>query len=107
MKNILPILPKAVYLVGIERFRACVTSKIQCYLSYPSYLSFFVHVWPNNVVDNSAILSTPPDPCTKKYFSRFRSFLGKNPEKVRCCFACYPSHNLLIHKDKKAVQVRW
>lgn len=107
MKNILPMLPKTVYLVDLKAIRWRVTSFFLSYLSYPSYLSFFVHFSLKKLVDNSAILSTPPDPCTKKYFSRFRSFLGKNPEKVRCCFACYPSHNLLIHKDKKAVQVRW
>jgi hypothetical protein len=103
MKIILPMLPKTVYLVDLKAIRWRVTSFFPSYPSYPSYLSFFVHFSLKKLVDNSAILSTPPDPCIKKYFSRFRGFLGKNPKKVRCILQCYPSPNSLIHRDKLTV----
>lgn len=103
MENILPILPKVFYLIDREVFECRVTSKKPSYLSYLSYPSFFVHISSKKVVYNSAILYTSPDPCTKKYFYKFRRFLGKKAKKVRCSLQCYPNPNPLIHRDKLTV----
>jgi hypothetical protein len=103
MKIILPILPKTVYLVDFKRVRASVTSKIQSYLSYLSYLTFFVHFSIKKAVDNSAILSIPPDPYKEIYFYKIQRNLGKIATKVRWTPASYPSPNSLTHRDKLAV----
>jgi hypothetical protein len=74
MKNILPMLPKTVYLVDLKAIRWRVTSFFLSYLCYPSYLSFFVHFSLKKLVDNSAILSTPPDPLHKEIFLKISQF---------------------------------
>jgi hypothetical protein len=74
MKNILPILPKPVYLVDLKAIRWRVTSFFLSYLSYPSYLSFFVHFSLKKLVDNSAFCPHPQTPAQRNISQDFAVF---------------------------------
>ena len=103
MKIILPILPKAFYLVDCKAIRCRVTSKKASYLSYPSYLTFFVHFSFKILVDKIVILSTPHTPCTKNNFNRKSGFLGKINTVGKMFYLSYLSPKMLIMSDKMPV----
>jgi hypothetical protein len=78
METILPNLPKQSYLFDLQGFTVGNMPKNHSTLSYLSYPSFFVYFLAKKVVDKIAILSTPPDPCTKRNITEKQGERGKN-----------------------------
>jgi len=104
MKFILPILPKEVYFIDLQRFPLGNMPQNPSYLSYPSYLSFFVHFFTKNRVDKTIIMSTPHTPCTKRKSSEKAGVSGKFIAEGKMVFCMLPIGNVLRVKDKKAVR---
>lgn len=102
MKNILPNLPKGGYLVDLQGFPAGNIIKKRSYLSYPSYLPFFVHFLGKKLVDKIAILSTSPDPCTKRNITEKGRKVGRITAKATSVISPYLKAKLLTTNDTKA-----
>lgn len=101
MKNILPKLPKVVYLIDLQRFRPGNMLKNQSYLSYPSYLPVFVNFLGLKEVDKIGIVSTPQTPCKEIKYSKKPQKMGPGWVRLKAgqdqknhltrCLKCWPS----------------